>query len=445
MLTFLRKKMKTIMIIVAVLFAASMFYGISRTRWMGGAKREKALALVEGKEIDPYRYREVLNRIVSQFSEGIRPQDWAFVENLALGQTVDFTLILSRAKKDVRVSWREVDMVIDNMLKQNNLASQKDLERILKRQGLTLSRFKNMLREEMLVQKMIRKVREGVRVTPDDLREVRASHILVTTEAEANQLLQRIKKGESFSSLARKYSKDPGSADQGGDLGYFSTGMMVEPFQSAAFGLKVDEVSDVVKTDFGYHIIKVTDTRLRKFEGEEKDIEKAALAEKQQQAYQRWFTELKSKAKIEIINPGLKAHDLRFKGRIWEAIQEYKKAISEYPSNPYLHIFLGDSYSTIGKTELAISEYEAALEMERGNPEIYIVLAKAYEKAGKKDLALKQYKQASLVAGDNKARHEKLLEIFKEMKAWGEVEREKAEIARIEKKEKFENELKEGE
>jgi parvulin-like peptidyl-prolyl isomerase len=436
--------MKIIMLIVVVLFAASMFYGVSRTRWMGGAKKTGSLALVDGKEIDPYRYREVLNRIVSQFGEDIRPQDWAFVENLALGQTIDFTLILSRANKDVRVSWREVDMVIENMLKQNKIASQKDLERILKRQGLTLSRFKNMLREEMLVQKMIRKVREAERVTPDDLREVRASHILVTTEAEASQLLQRIKKGESFSSLAQKYSKDPGSAGQGGDLGYFSTGMMVEPFQSVAFGLKVGGVSDVVKTNFGYHIIKVTDTRLRKFEGEEKDIEKAALAEKQQQAYQRWFSELKSKAKIEIVNSGLKAHDLRFKGRIWEAIQEYKKAISENPANPYLHVFLGDSYTTIGKTDLAISEYEAAIELQGGSPELYIVLAKAYEKAEKNDLALKQYKRASLVAGDNKAMHEKLLKIFEELKAWKEIKREKAEIARIEKKEKFEKEL-EGE
>jgi tetratricopeptide (TPR) repeat protein len=293
----------------------------------------------------------------------------------------------------------------------------------------------------MMVQKMIAKVREGAKVTPDDLREVRARHILVTTEAEAKELLERVKKGEDFSLLAKKYSQDPGSAVKGGDLGYFATGMMVGPFEKAAFGMKVGEVSGLVKTAFGYHIIKVTDSRLKKFEGKEKDIEKAALAEKQEKAFRKWFSELKSKAKIEIISPELKGHDLRFKGRIWEAIQEYKKAISQNPVNPYLHIFLGDAYSTVGKGDLAISEYEKAISVEGGNLELYIILARAYEKAGKRDLALKQYKRASLVAGDNKAMHERMLKIFKELKAWDQVRREKAEIARIEKKEKFEKEL----
>ncbi|MEE8638724.1 MAG: peptidylprolyl isomerase [Candidatus Margulisiibacteriota bacterium] len=441
MLTYLRKKMKTIMIVVVFVFAASMFYGISMTRWRGGGGRVKGLAKVNGAPVDAYRYREILSRLIRQFGEEMRPQDLAFIENLALAQTVDFMLILAEAKKKVRISGREVDLALDSIVKQEKFSSKKDLERALKRAGLSMRKFKEMIRDEMLVQKMVAKIRGAVKVTPDDLREVKASHILLTTEARASEILERVKSGGDFAVLARKHSNDPGSASKGGDLGYFTTGSMAEPFEKAAFALKVGEVSQVVKTQFGYHIITVTDARLKKISGEEKDIEKAALAEKQEKAFRKWFSELKSKAKVEIISPELKAHDLRFKGRIWEAIQEYKEAIAQNPANPYLHVFLGDAYGTVGKSDLAISEYERAIAVEGGNLELYIILAKAYEKAGKKDLAIKQYKRASLVAGDNKARHEHLLKIFEELKAWDQVKREKAEIARIEKKEKFEKEL----
>jgi parvulin-like peptidyl-prolyl isomerase len=90
--------------------------------------------------------------------------------------------------------------------------------------------------------------------------EVRASHILVETEKEANELLKRIEAGESFEELAKKYSKCP-SGRNGGDLGYFTRGMMVPEFEEAAFELPKGKVSKPVQTDFGYHLIKVYDKR----------------------------------------------------------------------------------------------------------------------------------------------------------------------------------------
>lgn len=95
---------------------------------------------------------------------------------------------------------------------------------------------------------------------PED--EVRARHILVPTEAEAEELLKQIKGGTDFAKLATEKSKDTGSAKQGGDLGYFPRTAMVKPFAEAAFGMKVGDLSEKpVKTDFGYHIIKVEDRR----------------------------------------------------------------------------------------------------------------------------------------------------------------------------------------
>ena len=85
--------------------------------------------------------------------------------------------------------------------------------------------------------------------------KIRCEHILVEKQSIANQLLERIKKGESFEKLAQENSIDS-SRRRGGDLGFFGRGMMVREFEKAAFGLEVGEVSQVVKTQFGYHIIK---------------------------------------------------------------------------------------------------------------------------------------------------------------------------------------------
>ncbi|MCL5007605.1 MAG: peptidyl-prolyl cis-trans isomerase [Candidatus Marsarchaeota archaeon] len=85
--------------------------------------------------------------------------------------------------------------------------------------------------------------------------KIRCEHILVEKQSIANQLLERIKKGESFEKLAQENSIDS-SRKRGGDLGFFGRGMMVREFEKAAFGLEVGEVSQVVKTQFGYHIIK---------------------------------------------------------------------------------------------------------------------------------------------------------------------------------------------
>jgi peptidyl-prolyl cis-trans isomerase C len=87
--------------------------------------------------------------------------------------------------------------------------------------------------------------------------KIRCSHILVEKLSTAQELLERLKKGESFAKLAEQYSID-GSRRRGGDLGFFTKGQMVKPFEDAAFKLEKGQISDIVKTQFGYHIIKRT-------------------------------------------------------------------------------------------------------------------------------------------------------------------------------------------
>lgn len=90
--------------------------------------------------------------------------------------------------------------------------------------------------------------------------EVRASHLLVDTQEQAEQCRQEILEGKSFAQVAKEVSKCP-SGSQGGDLGYFTRGRMVQPFDEAAFTLPVGELSQPLKTQFGWHLITVTDRR----------------------------------------------------------------------------------------------------------------------------------------------------------------------------------------
>lgn len=93
-----------------------------------------------------------------------------------------------------------------------------------------------------------------------EAKQVRASHILVKTRAEAIQIKKAIDDGGDFAYYAKNYSVCP-SGQRGGDLGYFSRGQMVQPFEDEAFELPVGEVSEPVSTEFGWHIIKVTDRK----------------------------------------------------------------------------------------------------------------------------------------------------------------------------------------
>ncbi len=86
--------------------------------------------------------------------------------------------------------------------------------------------------------------------------KIKCSHILVKKQSEALDILNKIKTGEKFGKLAKELSIDSGSAKRDGSLGYFGRGMMVKPFEEAAFKLQIGEVSEPIKSEFGYHIIK---------------------------------------------------------------------------------------------------------------------------------------------------------------------------------------------
>ncbi len=133
--------------------------------------------------------------------------------------------------------------------------------------------------------------------------QIRASHILVKTEDEAKKVLQRLKKGEKFEEIAKKESLDKGSAQNGGDLGFFKRGDMVPEFEQAAASLKPGELSGVVKSRYGFHIIKVVDRKtgpVLEFDKVKDMIVQRLSGERQKEAFDKYVEDLKKGYKIEI-------------------------------------------------------------------------------------------------------------------------------------------------
>lgn len=150
--------------------------------------------------------------------------------------------------------------------------------------------------------------------------EVQARHILVETEDQAKDLKKKITEGADFIATAKEHSKDPGSKEDGGMLGYFGRGQMVPEFEKAVFTLNKGDVSDPIKTQFGWHLIKLEDKRKRQppaFEVVKDRILQSLLLQKAQQT----AVSLRSSAKIDIVDADLK-----------KAIDERNQAMPQVPA-----------------------------------------------------------------------------------------------------------------
>ncbi len=135
--------------------------------------------------------------------------------------------------------------------------------------------------------------------------EVSARHILVKDEAKAKEIADKLAKGGDFAALAKENSEDPGSKDNGGELGYFGKGQMVPEFEAAAFALEKGKISAPIKSNFGYHIIKLEDKRMRQpppFDGLKERIVNTLLQKKAQTVGQ----DLRNAAKVEYVDAEIK-------------------------------------------------------------------------------------------------------------------------------------------
>ncbi|MGX1900440.1 foldase protein PrsA [Thermolongibacillus altinsuensis] len=209
--------------------------------------------------------------------------------------------------KEFKVTDKEIEKEMDKLKEmygmQYELAVQQNGEEAIRK----------MVKLDLLRQKAAMK---DVKVTEEELKKyydeykpkIKASHILVDDEKTAREIKEKLEKGEDFAKLAKEYSKDAGSAANGGDLGWFGPGKMVKEFEDAAYSLKVGEISDPVKTDYGYHIIKVTDKEEKKsFEEMKDEIEFEVKRSKLDQTkVQSELEKLMKKADVKVKDESLK-------------------------------------------------------------------------------------------------------------------------------------------
>lgn len=159
-----------------------------------------------------------------------------------------------------------------------------------------------MLSDINVTEKEVKEYYEANKAKFKAPEKVKASHILIASEEQAEEVVEELNNGLDFAEAAKKYSKCP-SKDKGGDLGFFMKGQMVPEFEKAAFNMEIGEISEPVKTQFGYHIIKVEDKQEeaeQEFEQVKDKITQQLLAQKQQKIYQEKVEELKGKYEVEI-------------------------------------------------------------------------------------------------------------------------------------------------
>ncbi|MED3628788.1 peptidylprolyl isomerase [Bacillus subtilis] len=204
------------------------------------------------------------------------------------------------------------DKEIDNKLKEYKTQLGDQYTALEKQYGKDY--LKEQVKYALLTQKA---AKDNIKVTDDEIKEyweglkgqIRASHILVADKKTAEEIEKKLKKGEKFDALAKEYSTDTGSATNGGELGWISKDneQLDATFRKAAFKLKTNEVSDPVKTQFGYHIIKKTEER-GKYEDMKKELKSEVLEQKlnDSNAVQEAVQKVMKKADIEVKDKDLK-------------------------------------------------------------------------------------------------------------------------------------------
>ncbi len=228
-------------------------------------------------------------------------------------------------KKNITLTDEQKDEIFNEhyqyFLSQNQL-TEEQFASILTMQGIgSLADYKKLFMEQnemlLLINELQNSIVNSVEVSDAEIEkyynenkdrftveeQVEASHILVEDEETAKEILNKLNNGSDFAELAKEYSLD-GSATRGGNLGFFPRGRMVKPFEEAAFALQVGEISEPVKTDFGYHIIKVTDRQEAKtlsLEESKEDIRSTLLYQKQMETLRTYLMELRENAEVEIL------------------------------------------------------------------------------------------------------------------------------------------------
>ena len=253
------------------------------------------------------------------------------IRRAALEHLVEKKLIDQKIRElNIKVTDEEIRQAIDDVKKQNNMASQEVLVTALASQGLTFEQYRTQLQEQIEKLKLVSmEVRAKVQVGESEMREYyeanrakyseeetfRARHIFFRTNDKAPaeevkrtmstalMVLAEAKSGKDFTELAKSYSEDPAARKDGGALGTFKKGDMMPELETSILAMKPGEVSELVATTAGFHIVKLeerTSGKMKPFESVKVEIEDALYRKKSEERFSLWAKELRNKASIEM-------------------------------------------------------------------------------------------------------------------------------------------------
>ena len=294
---------------------------------------DEIIARVSGTEIkrrDLDVATKALQMQLAQQGRGVAREQFAQFERDMLDELIGRELVLQAARTQ---DLPDIDVKVKEQMERikTQLGGEEAMTKTFRETGVTPAEYTKRLRDNIIVQESVqRMVEEKSKVTADEIQSfynsntnrflrpetTRASHILIRLAPDASEETKQakraqieaarslIKGGGKFADVAGKVSEDPGSARNGGDLGYFVRGQMVPEFELAAYSLKLNELSDVITTQFGYHVLMVTDRKppeQQSFATVKADIEKFLRYRKGGEVARQHVQDLRVKAKVEVL------------------------------------------------------------------------------------------------------------------------------------------------
>jgi len=293
---------------------------------------EKILKLIEDGDVSSEEANNLFRSLGIPFSDdpGKKDETIKKIKKSILETMIDEKLQLMKGeKRGIRVTKKEIEEGISKV--KSRFEFGKEFNEELKRQNLTEGQFRKKIEEQLTVIKLIDQEVKGKISEPTtkeiksfykeheeemvEPEKVRVRHILIKADKDDSQskkneahkkieeILENVKKeGADFAELAKEHSQGP-SAKVGGDLGFFTQGEMVKEFEDVAFKLRVGEISDVVETKFGYHIIKSIERKSAEkkgFEEVSEYIKSILLQERLAEQYEKWIKELRDEASVKV-------------------------------------------------------------------------------------------------------------------------------------------------
>jgi peptidyl-prolyl cis-trans isomerase C len=294
------------------------------------AQLPDVIARVNGENVTRQELQEYVQSMEARAGGPVPAEQRDQVYRRVLDQIVGYKLLTQEAKaRKVAVPDADVEARVAEIKKQ--FPSEDVFMQMLIERKMTLEQMKSDAREDMAIGKLIEseiaarlavkpeQVQEFYDKNPDQFQQperVRASHILIAfpdnadaaakaqAKTKAETVLKDVKAGQDFAALAKQHSQDPGSAVNGGDLGFFQQGQMVGPFNDVAFTLKPGAVSDLVETQFGYHIIKVAEKQAARtipLDEVRPQVEEYLQNRNREEQTDAFVKALRAKGKVEIL------------------------------------------------------------------------------------------------------------------------------------------------